>query len=199
MEEFEVVYTDINIEDFEKKLENIGAQKVDDIFYKIDVFDYPDYSLNSKGAWIRLRDDGKKVKLAYKERLGRGEGKNSNEDLGMKEVEFAVNDFEKAKEFMLSIGFIEKHYQEKKRIRWKKGDVTFDIDIYPKLNPYVEIESDSFEKVDEAILELGLDINKKRIINNWEIYKENGIDILKYKKVAFDELVLKDNLIKDKN
>ena len=42
------------------------------------------------------------------------------------------------------------------------------------------------EKINNAINELKLDITKKRIINNFEIYKENGIDLLKYKKIAFD-------------
>lgn len=192
MEEIEVVYTDINIAEIEKKLAKIGAKKISDIFYKITVFDYPDLRLNSKGAWLRLRDDGKKVELTYKERQGMNKGKSHGEDKGMKEIEIEVSDFKKTIQLLLSLGVIEKFYQEKKRIRWQKGDVTFDIDIWPKLNPYLEIESDSMDKIDESIKELGLDISKKRIINNFMIYKENGIDILKYQRMGFDDWILKE-------
>lgn len=191
MEEKEVVFTDVNIQDIEYRLEKINAKKIKEIFYKIDVFDYPDYSLDKKGAWIRLRDDGDKIKLAYKQRLGINKGDSNGEDKGMKEIEFEVEDFQKTKDFLLTTGFIEKFYQEKKRIRWEKGDVTFDIDIWPMLNPYLEIESNNFEKIDAAIKELGLDINKKRIINNFEIYKENGINLLEYKKIGFEESIKK--------
>lgn len=186
-EEIEVVYTDIDVGGLELKLKEIGAEKIKEIFYKSVVFDYPDLRLNEKGAWIRLRDNGEKIKLAYKERLGMNEGVGDGEDLGMKEVEFQVSDFQSAIDFMLSIGLSIKFQQEKKRIRWKKDGVVFDIDTWPRLNPCLEIEANNMQKIDGAILELGFDPEKKRIINNFEIYKEAGIDILKYKKITFDE------------
>ncbi len=187
MEEIEVVFTDINIEEIEDKLRKIGAEKVLDIFYKSMIFDYPDLRLDKEGAWIRLRDNGQKVKLAFKQRLGMNEGKGDGEDKGMKEIEFEVPNFKDVSNFMLSIGLAEKFYQEKKRIRWKKGDVIFDIDTWPKLNPYLEIESDSMEKIDNAIEELGLNKEDKKIINNFELYMKKGIDIRNYKKMSFDE------------
>ena len=190
-EEIEVVYTNIDIKEIEELLKKIKAEKIKDIFYKSVIFDYPDLRLNKKGAWIRLRDNGEKVKLAFKQRIGMGDGKSNSEDIGMKEVEFEVSNFEAVIDFMLNIGFIIKFQQEKKRIRWQKNDVFFDIDTWPKLNPYLEIESDNMEKIDKVISELGLDIEKKRIINNFEIYKENGIDILEYKKMTFDEFIKK--------
>ena len=197
-EEIEVVFTEIEVDNIEKQLKKIGAKKVEDIFYKIAVFDYPDLRLEKNYSWIRLRSRGDKITLTYKERQGANLGGNNktsgNEDLGMKEIEIQVNDFEQAKQFLLNVGLVVKLEQDKKRIRWQKDDVTFDIDFWPMLKPYLEIESDSIEKIDLAIEELGLDIEKKRVINNWEIYKEQGINLGEYKTMKFDEQVKKSNV-----
>ena len=193
-EEIEVVYTDIDVKDIEQRLKKIGAKKIEDILYRIAVFDYPDLRLEKKYSWVRLRSRGNKTTLTYKQRMGIGKGGADNEDLGMKEIETMVGDFEQAKEFLLSIGLIIKLEQDKKRIRWQKDDVVFDIDFWPMLNPYLEIESDNMEKIDQAIDELGLDINKKRIINNWEIYKEAGINLGDYQVMTFDRQIKKDQL-----
>jgi len=47
------------------------------------------------------------------------------------------------------------------------------------------------EKIDKSIDELGLDKKDKRIINNWEIYKENGINLGDYQVMMFDRQVKK--------
>ncbi len=190
-EEIEVVYTGIDVEDIEQRLKKIGAKKVEDILYQIAIFDYPDLRLEKNYSWVRLRSRGNKTTLTYKQRQGIGKGGADNEDLGMKEVEIKVDDFEQSKQFLLSIGLIIKLEQDKKRIRWQKGDVVFDIDFWPMLDPYLEIESDNMEKIDQAISELELDLNKKRIINNWEIYKEAGINLGDYQVMTFDRQVEK--------
>jgi adenylate cyclase class 2 len=189
--EVEVVYTDINIKDIENRLRKIGAEKMEDILYRIAVFDYPDLRLEKNYSWIRLRSRGDKTTLTYKERQGVNKGNSENEDLGMKEIEIEVSDFEQTKEFLLSTGFVVKLEQDKKRTRWQKDAVTFDIDYWPMLKPYLEIESDDMQKIDLAIEGLGLDINKKRIINNWEIYKENGINLGEYQIMTFDKQIKK--------
>ena len=190
-EEIEVVYTDISVKDIEQRLEKIEAQKIENIVYRIAIFDYPDLRLEKNYSWIRLRCRGSKTTLTYKQRQGIGKGGANNEDLGMKEVEIKVNDFEQTKELLLSIGLIIKLEQDKKRIRWRKGDVVFDIDFWPMLDPYLEIESDNMEKIDQAIGELGLNLNKKRVINNWEIYKEAGINLSDYRIMTFDKQIKK--------
>jgi len=189
--EVEVVYTDINIKGIENRLRKIGAEKMEDILYRIAVFDYPDLRLEKNYSWVRLRSRGDKTTLTYKERQGVNKGSSENEDLGMKEIEIEVSDFEQTKELLLNMGFIVKLEQEKRRIRWQKDAVTFDIDYWPMLKPYLEIESDDMQKIDLAIEELGLDINKKRIINNWEIYKENGINLGEYQVMTFDKQIKK--------
>ncbi|MDR3558407.1 MAG: CYTH domain-containing protein, partial [Candidatus Pacebacteria bacterium] len=125
----------------------------------------------------------------YKQRLEAKSEDGSIADGGMKEVEVVVSDFDKTKELLLSLGLIEKFYQENKRTRYEKGGVEFDIDVWPELEPYIEIESDSMEKIDKAIQELGLDPKEKKIFTNFQMYKAKGIDPINYIKMSFDGFV----------
>lgn len=187
MEEKEVKFLEVDKEDLEKKLAAIGAKKEGDYFYKREVFDYPDFRLDKNGAWLRLRDEGDRITLSYKQRLGmKSDGEN---DDSMKEVEIVVDDFEKTAALLKELGFIEKHYAENKRTRWMKDGVEFDIDTWPALETYLEIESSTWEKVDEAIGWLGLDPKDKKIFSANQIYKMKGIDVIDYVRFTFDGLV----------
>lgn len=193
MEEIEVKFLDINPDEIQAKLKDIGAKKVGEFFYKRRVFDFPDLRLNKAAAWLRLRDEGDKVTLTYKQRLGTKAHDGTESDEGMKEIEIEVSDFEQAGLLIESLGFEEKFYEENKRIRWSKGSVEFDIDFWPALEPYLEIEADSWESVDKAIEELGLNPEDRKIFATMQIYKLKGINELDYQKITFDEMVKKEN------
>ncbi len=189
MEEKEVKFLNVNKEELESKIAGLGATKEGDYFYKREVFDYPDFHLDKNGAWLRLRDEGDRITLSYKQRLGIKSEDGSISDESMKEVEIVVNDFEKTAVLLKELGFIEKHYAENKRTRWIKDGVEFDIDTWPALEPYLEIESSTWEKVDEAIAWLGLDPKDKKIFSTNQIYKMKGMDIIDYIRLTFDGLV----------
>ncbi len=66
--EIEAKFLDVDVEALRKKLEEIGAtQEHPEIFMKRKVFDYPDSRLEKKGGWIRVRDEGEKITLSYKQ------------------------------------------------------------------------------------------------------------------------------------
>ena len=68
-----------------------------------------------------------------------------------------VDDFDKAAEMLGKLHFYEKRfYQENKRELHKLGDTEFAIDSWPKIPPYLEIESTSKEEVERyfKVLEL---------------------------------------------
>lgn len=190
-EEIEVKFLDVNIEELEKKLESIGATKVKEYFYRRRVFDYPDYRLNKAHSWLRLRDEGERIALAFKQRLETKSHDGTSNDAGMKEIEIVVNDFDKTAELLLTLGFIEKFYQENKRIRWIKDDIEFDIDICPEIKPYLEIEAKSWGEIDKAIQWLGFNPEDKKIFSTQQIYKLYGINEDDYKIMAFSGLVKK--------
>jgi len=188
MEEFEVKFLNINQQEIEEKLKKIGAKKVGEFFQKWIALDYPDWRLDKNGAWIRLRDEGNgKITLSFKKRLGMKSHDGTVNDDGMEEIEAHVDSFDKVALIFEKIGFIEKHYAEKKRIRWEKDGIEFDIDIYPELEPYLEIESSSWENIDKGIKLLGLNPDDKKIFTGTQVYAMKGIDVKKLKRITFDK------------
>ena len=191
MEEIEVKFLNIDSVLMEKKLNEIGARKIFEKLYRRKVFDYPDFSLHKKGAWVRLRDEGDKITLAYKERIGMKTFDGKTNDDSMEEIEVNVSDFEKTAELLNKVGFIEKFYQENKRIRYQLDDIEFDIDFWPQLEPYLEIETSSWERIEDAIKLLGLNTNEKRIFSTTQVYRLKGIEDIEYKEMTFDRMVKK--------
>jgi adenylate cyclase, class 2 len=191
MEEFEVKFLNIDPEAIQKKLEGLGATRVFEKLYRRCVYDYSDLRLNTQGAWVRLRDEGDKVTLNFKQRLGMGSHDGMVNDAGMDEVEFTVSDFEKAELFLTKIGLQLKGYQENHRIRYVHEGIEYDFDYWPKIPPYLEIEAESWEKVEEGIRVLGLPSTAKKICSTTQIYAHYGIDINSYIEVTFERMVKK--------
>jgi adenylate cyclase, class 2 len=188
MEEFEVIFTNINVAEIRNKLKSLGAQKIFEKTYRRLNFEYPDWRLDKNASWIRLRDEGEKITLAFKKRLGPGEGEHGN-DLGMREIEFEVSDYDKTRDFFLAIGLIYKLEVENRRERWMLSDIQFDIDTYPLIPTYLEIESSSWAKVKEGSELLGLDYRQKRICSGTQIYKDHGIITQDYSILTFDRQI----------
>jgi len=111
-------------------------------------FDYPDKSLESKGGWIRVRDEGDKVTLAYKQLHDRSLH-------GTKEVSLAVEDFDRMVQFLESVGFKQTSYQETKREKWLLDWVEVTIDTWPWVPSFVELEGPSEEAVKSVAAKLG--------------------------------------------
>jgi adenylate cyclase class 2 len=191
-EEIEVKFLDINPKEIENKLKKIGAKKAFDKLYKVVIFDYPDLRLNAAKAWLRLRDEGDKITLSFKQRFGdvdKDDGQQNDE--GMIEHEVTVNDFEQAKAIFLNIGMSAKFLEEKRRIRYLLDDIEFDIDYMPGLEPFLEIESNSWDNIDKGIKLLGLNPKDKKVFSAFQIYALKGINMLDYQEFKFDGLVRK--------
>ena len=94
---------------------------------------------------------------------------------------------------MKSIGLKEKTYQENRRIRYILDGIEFDIDFWPRLEPYLEIEALSWGEIDKAINLLGLNPEEKRIFSTHQIYQLEGIDEKEYQEMTFDQMVKKES------
>ena len=148
MTEIEAKFININKKEIIAKLEKFGAKKVfDERLLRRCVYELPNTSDN---AWARVRDEVDKVTMTYKNIL-------ANKVDGVKEVELIIDSFEKGREFLKSIGLKERAYQESKRIRYNipSENVEFDIDTWPGLEPWIEIEADSESTVKKYAKLLG--------------------------------------------
>lgn len=189
MEEIELTYIDIDTDELKNKLNELGAEKVGDYHYRRIVFDYPDFRLDKQAAWVRLRDEGEKITLAFKQRLGENLQNKLTGDDGMYERETIVKDFDATREILLKIGLIEKMYQENKRTRYILDGVECDIDTWPLLDPYLEIEGPSWNKVYDTIEKLGLKKEDGKKFSTNQIYRLKGLDDRNYTRLTFSEQI----------
>ena len=187
--EIEAKILNIDVPALEAKLAALGATNTGEKLFRSTSFDYPGFPLDKQAAWVRLRDEGDKVTLAYKQRLGVLNMSEGTDDSGMEEVEVEVSDFETAKQFLIKLGLVEKFSQEKKRVTWKKESITYDIDTWPRLDPYLEVEGYTWEAVDAAIIELGIGLEEKKICSATQIYQMAGIRDKDYIKMTFSEFI----------
>lgn len=190
-EEIEVKFLNINPQEIERKLKKLGAKKIFNRLYQRRVFDYPDLRLNYRGAYIRLHDEGDQITLAFKQRIGIKANDGTRNDKTMEEVEIKVSDFEKTAEFLGKIGLKEKFYEENRRIRYVLNNIEFDIDFWPQLEPYLEIEAVSWTEIEKAIKLLGLNFEDKKIFSTYQIYQLKGINENDYQEITFGRMIKK--------
>lgn len=194
-EEIEAKFLDIDVNKIQEKLKEFGAVKIGEFLQKWATFDYPDWRLDKDLSWIRVRDEGNgEISLSFKKRLGAVDRNASSNDEGMREIQLKIDSFEKATDFFKAIGLVIKHTAEKKRIRWVKEDTEFDIDIYPGLEPMIEIETTSQEKIKTSAEALGLNHEDRKIFSSSQAYALKGIDVGSLVKISFEEgLIKRDN------
>lgn len=182
-QEIEGKFLDIDPKAIAKKLESLGAVREFERTFRRYVFDFPDRRLDNQSSWLRVRDEGDKVTMTYKQRLGVKDGKS---DDGMHEIEVVVSDFEHTAKLLQAIGMEVKFYEENKRTLYRLGDVEFAIDEWPLLPPYLEIETDDWDKIKQAAEKLDLKPDDMVIYSTMQIYKTHGIDEKEYKFLTFD-------------
>lgn len=144
--EFEVKFVNVNHDQIREKLSALGAKLVKPMTLMRRIIIEPPH-LAEKNAYIRIRDEGSKTTITYKQ----------FDELsvdGAKEIEIVVDNFEKAKELFSLAGLKYKSFQESKRETWNLGKVEIVLDLWPWLDPYIEIEGpnvDSIKDVSEKL------------------------------------------------
>lgn len=152
--ELEAKWLDINHDDMRQKLKASGATLVQpERLMTRKVFDFEDRRLDKISGWVRVRNEGNKVTMSYKQL-------NDRTLHGTKEITVLVDDFERACSFLVSIGLTPYSYQETKRESWRIGTAEIELDTWPWIPPFVEIEASSEEALKDAAAKLGLDYTK---------------------------------------
>ena len=176
--EYEVRVLEIDKEKLIKKLEKLGATKVADFDYKRRIYNF---TPRNQYKWIRLRTDGNKTTLTIKEL------KNLEID-GTKEIEIEVSDFDETNNILNELGYIAHTYQENKRTRYVLNDVELDIDSWPYIPTYLEIEGKDEKAVKDMIKLLEVDEEKVTSIDVQGVFREfYNIEISNIPVIKFDE------------
>ncbi len=163
--EYEATYLNINKDEYRIKLKNLGAELLR-AEYKQKRYNFDLQSLGRNfWEWARVRDDGDKITMAYK----CIPIDSSMEE--QKEVEFDISDMDLGVEFLESLGARMTNYSETLRERWVLGWVEIDIDTWPYLEPYIEIEGRNKEEVVKVSELLGFDFKDAKFCGAGEIYE----------------------------
>jgi adenylate cyclase class 2 len=109
----------------------------------------------------------------------------------MYERETEVQDFNATADILRKIGLTDKFYFENKRTRYVLDSIEFDIDEWPLLSPYLEIEAKSWGDVDRAIELLGFNKNDAKKFTTTQIYELDGINDKDYQIMTFEKQVKK--------
>ena len=140
------------------------------------------HMINSN-KWIRLRKSGDKVELTVKH--------IQNEAIGalffqkVQENEIVTSSFEETNSLLEALGFVRRNYQEKIRYSYLYKGAKVEIDIWPIIKPYIEIECDDVELIQSIIRDLGLTDHRMVSCNTADIYKMIGIDIKTLDELKF--------------
>ena len=153
MHEIETKILEVNTDEILKKLQILGAKEVQNTRLYVDWY-CPKDALTTSHPWylrVRKTSDGKS-EISWKS-LEKFVGNTRQSQ----EINIDVSDFEKAKDLLSAIGLEHYAHQEKDRISFLYQDWNFDLDQYPKMPAYLEIEGTSEEHVGEAIKLLNLE------------------------------------------
>lgn len=175
--EYEIRILNINKEEMKKKLESLNAKFQGERLQKRYVYDFNPVLPNK---WIRLRTNGIETTLTIKN------VKNKNID-GTEELEIAVSDLEKTNLILKELGYIPKAVQENKRCRYILNGVEIDIDSWPQIPDYIEIEGKNEEEVYKTVEILGFTKENTTGKDVESVYKDYGIDLNKIEILELEE------------
>jgi adenylate cyclase class 2 len=145
--EFEARILQIDPAAIEKLILSRGGERVGEKFMRRYV---SDIEPGDQSRWIRLRDTG---------------------------TEITVGDFEATNQLLGRLGYRPKSYQENRRTSFLIEGVRLEIDHWPLIPPYLEIEADSEDGVLRTATLLGYTREDLTAENTIKIYRRYGHEL----------------------
>lgn len=203
--EIEVKVLNVDPKIITQKLEEIGAEKIFDGLTFIEGFDFPpneivsfnvdniptrfssifsqvatlsdgSQTLISQGAYLRLRKEGKRSELIlkWKDKDNKKKVKRENE----LSITIEGKEWEEVRNIIEQTGLKRILIQQKKRTsyRYHPLAVRFDIDIWPKLPPYLEVEGSDAEAISKGLELIGFSMDETSSISGKELFEKYGVD-----------------------
>jgi len=177
--EIECKFLEIDKNVLIKKLVELGAEDKGEFLLDQTIIYDPELKWKGENKSVRLRRYGNITKLTYKE-------KPDNTIDGAREIEFEIEDYEKARDLFEKIGFIPFRREQKKRHTFVYKNVTVDIDTWPKVPTYVELEGESEGALKAVAVELGFDWKNVVFDHAGTILEKYGIPVANLRYFTFD-------------
>jgi adenylate cyclase class IV len=203
--ELEVKILEVDPADITQKLKAVGAEKIFHGLTFIEGFDFPpnekvsfnadnvptrlraifsqvatlsdgSRTLISQGAYLRLRKEGERSELIlkWKDQKSKGNVKREHES----SITINETEWEEVRNIVEQTGLNRILIQQKKRTSYVYHHfaVRFDIDIWPKLPPYLEVEGSSIEAISKGLKLIGFSMNEASSISGKELFEKYGVD-----------------------
>ena len=151
------------------------------VLNKKEMIDFVKQFHNNSKKWIRLRKTNKKTTIAIKHILA----DNDTSIQQMLETEIEVEGMQKAKEFMQALGYSHKSYQEKMRKTYELEKYEIDIDTWPGIPTYMEIEGEDEEDLSYILNKLGYKIEDTISCTADDIYRKYGKTMFEQRELKF--------------
>lgn len=153
--EIETKVLDIDSSDIQAKLATLGAQKTQDTRLIVDWYRTIGDKEGEEPWFLRIRSYGEgKREVTWKAK---------SDIIGIarkhKEINFFIDEPEKLADLFEELGLEAYAHQEKDRTSYTFKDWSFDIDRYPGMPAFLEIEGNSEDHIQEALALLGLENN----------------------------------------
>lgn len=178
--EIECRFLEIDKEALIKKLRDLGAEDKGELMQEETIFYNEDHSWAHVGRRVRLRKAGNDITMTYKER-------HAETIDGVLEIEFGIDDAVKAELLLQKIGLDAARKQQKLRHAFSLDNVAIDIDTWPKVPTYVELEGESEDQIHKVADKIGLDWNDMNVQSVGKILEDKyNIPIRQLKFFTFD-------------
>lgn len=174
--EHEAKVLDIDPDFTQQLILDMGGKLVGEKLMRRYVYDI---TPGDQSKWLRLRDTGSEVTLTVKEIT-------SDAIDGTHETEVVVSDFDTTNQLLAALGYVPKSYQENKRTSFLLDGVEVEIDSWPRIPPYMEIEGKSREDVIRVAAVLGYSEDQLTGENTTKVYARYGIELAGIAELKFD-------------
>lgn len=170
--EHEVKILDIDVKKLVEKLDEIGAKKVYEDTRTIITLDTEDrLFLNQKDKLIRITDEGS-IKVSIHVNQSKPEIKET--------IKFKTSRLKETMDFFHQMGLDSISKVKADRISYELGKIDFDIDKFPAIPPFLEIDIEFLEDegytLESLLKVLGLENNRSVVMGTEDIHKLYGID-----------------------
>lgn len=174
--ELEVRFLDISVDSLRQKLDALGAALIFNTLFRITIF----YGLSGEDReYIRVRDEGHKITLVHKHTY-----KGS---IAANEHEICVSSYEDTIALLHAIGLTKKRAEEKVRIHYKLEEASIDIDTWPGVPTYVEIEAGSEQLLKSTCEKLGFNFEQAFLGDAHDVFRHYAIEPTSIPNMVFSE------------
>ncbi len=180
--EIEVRFLEIDVPALVDKLRALGAEEHPEQLAQEIIFYDREMKWRDQRRLVRLRQIGDQVTIAYKHHQAEAVD-------GAQEIELTVDSFAQGLALLTAIDLKPLRRQEKKRWTFELDGVSIDIDTWPKIPAFVELEGESEAALQRTAAKLGLDWQDVNLQNARTIIEEvYGIPVSTYETYTFSEV-----------